>query len=422
MNKILLFFCIVISLLSAQLKWYLDLGFRFNFYELFILCFLLCFFVLALSNKIIHVPQQLRTFILFQWGLLILSIFSGCAILFNFQHQDSFFFYEKAVLQLLIYTTFFTCLIVYLSGIHLFKRELILKSYIWGVVISSIYGIAQIAAIIYYGIDLDVYIHSVVPFFQETASEFEVQAYGDFYRLSGLPGDPNVHASYAMTALPFIFYYAFQRKQWVYAILSMVVILSMIFSISVSGIVASFITISVYIFLFRRKTILGNIMTILFVLTPIIIVLFLYEDQVYRFISVKLDPSGTGLDRYNIALQSIEIFAKYPFGIGFNSFSLAYEDMFRIAGYNPHNSWIAILVELGFIGLIYQLVFTIYIFISALKSNNDMAKLLVCSYTGICVASIGYSSLNLFFTQFVVTMLFSAFVCDQSTQHIKPFG
>jgi O-antigen ligase len=412
-----LFLLILISLFSAQLKWYFDLGIRVNIYELFIILFIVILSADSISKDAVYIPNRLHRYILFLFGLVLITIFSGFTLLYNPQSSDSVDYFTKNFIQLIVYTLFFVYLMIYLSKVSFEKKELLLKIYVWGVIVSSIYGLAQIIAIMKYGIDLDLYVSSKIPFFQETAREFESQGYGVTYRLSGLPGDPNVHASYAMTALPLIYYFVIERRQWFYAMLGMVVIFSVILSLSVSGSIACLVSTVVFIFIFfKKKDILKIISIVLVVSIPVLSIYFMYEEEVSALASTKLNPEGSGLGRYEIVMQSLTIFRDNPLGVGSGCYAPAYERAFHIPKYNPHNSWIAILVELGIIGFLVQIFFSIYIFVRAFKAKNALGKILISTYTGICIAALGYSSLNLFFTQFIITLLFTVSVLDQSVK------
>ena len=137
-----------------------------------------------------------------------------------------------------------------------------------------------------------------------------------------------------------------------------------------------------------------------------------FEEEVLLFASVKLSPTGTIRDHFQLALNSIRIFVDHPFGLGYNNFSFAYEFFFKEKNYNTHNSWITYLTEIGLVGLVYQLMFSIYLLASCIRLKTPLSMVFIVSYLAMCFAALGYEVKNQFFFNLFTTLFFSILIIE----------
>jgi len=416
MKKILYGLLVLIALLSA-LKWFVYYSFRINYYEILIVIFVGFYLISNYYKTTVDfgLRKELKAYLLFIWGWFFLAILSGGNILFYPQGAEAYSFYLKGLLQLFVYFVFFTFLIFYLCSISPKKRQTLLNWFLVGVVISSIFGFTQLVLIIRYGIDIDENVSRLLSMSNNTGGfiNFARYTYGNFYRLNGITGDPNVHASYSLTALPLFLFMYLENKSIKHLILFLIVFISLILSMSVSGLVGFAFSFLILVILCMRYIKFSYF--ILFSFLFIILLLFYlpYNEQVGYFLKVKTSPEGTGKSHFDIAVNSLKIGMKYPLGVGYNNFSIAYENQYGISGYNPHNTWIGYFVQMGFIGFLYQVIFSIFIIIKCFKKKTVLSQVFIASFVGICIASFGYQVLDMFFVQLFITMFFTLIMLGQ---------
>jgi hypothetical protein len=117
MKKVINISILLIAFTSA-LKWFIAIPFRIQYYDIFIILFILFFsFYFIMNQPKIILKKELKIFILFLLGWLILAILSGSSIIFYGKKSDAYSFYAKGLIQLAVYTIFFILFMVYLSDI-----------------------------------------------------------------------------------------------------------------------------------------------------------------------------------------------------------------------------------------------------------------------------------------------------------------
>lgn len=405
---------VILIVLSSALKWCLYFPFRIQYYEILMILFV-CFFFLSNHNaKSFILKKELKTYILFLWGWFFLAVLSGGSIIINPQGADAYSFYLKGLVQLFSHTCFFTFFIFYLGSIDSEKRQKLLYWFLAGVVISSMYGFIQII-LINRGIDIDENIsrHIGMKLADSEYINFKVYAYGYLYRLNGTASDPNVHAAYTITGLPLFLLIYITNRNIKSLFLFLIVFVSLVMSMSISGLAGFAFSILALLVLRLRHIKVSQLMLVLFLFIILVFLYSSYEESIIYYLRVKFDTQGTIRSHIDIAINSLKIGLKYPFGVGLNNFSIAYENQYSISNYNPHNSWIAYLVQLGFIGLLYQIIFKLFIISRFFNKKKTLVSYaFTASFIGICIAGIGYQVLDMFFAQLYITIGFSLMIMD----------
>lgn len=418
--KNITFILIILIAISAALKWYLYFFLiRVNFYEILIILFICSFFLYNYKKKSFKLKKELKTYILFIWGWLFLSILSGSTILFYPQSDDSYSFYLKGLFQLFVYTCFFTFLIIYISSISSDKRRKLTSWFLVGVVFSSVYGISQLILIMQYGIDIDENISKFLGITQRNDEyvNFARMAYGYLFRITGITSDPSVHGAYTITAIPLFLLGFIYKKKFVHFALFFIVFTSLILSMSGSGFVGfifSILSLLIISTLHIRNLKLSYLLPMFLLFIIVIFLYLIFKDHIVQYAKIKFDPNGTVGDHINIAVMSLELGLKYPLGVGLNNISIAYNNQYGISGYNPHNAWIGWFVEIGFVGLFYRIVFSFYIIVKCLKRKSILSQAFFASFIGISIAGLGYQTLNMFYLQLFITLFFSVIMLEES--------
>lgn len=417
---------VILIALSAALKWFLYFSFRINYYEVLILLFICLFLLSNYKVQSFRLKKELKTYVLFLWGWVFLAGLSGCSVLFYSQGTNAHSFYLKGLFQLFVHSIFFTFLIFYLNSISSEKRNKLLYWFLTGVVISSIYGFAQLVLKMQYGIDIDENISRYLGMRLVGSGEylnFSGYAYGYLYRLNGITSDPSVHAAYSIMALPLLLLCYIRKRSIGFMIGLLIVFISLVLSMSGSGLVGfvfSVLTLLVLGILRKRHLKIGYMAPMLGLF---VILLFLYSsfgEHIAYYANVRFDPQGTIASHLDIAIKSLDIGLKYPLGVGYNNFSIAYENQYGILGYNPHNSWLGYFVQIGFVGLLYQIVFSLFIIIKCLKRMTLLSQAFIASFIGICVTALGYQVLDMFYVRLFITLFFAVVILEESCK--KPIS
>jgi O-antigen ligase len=189
------------------------------------------------------------------------------------------------------------------------------------------------------------------------------------YRISGPIGDPNFFAMIMVALVPFGFERLIHEKKWwlrLLALLALVIsVLTVIFTFSRGGFVALVVTILATLFVFppRPKYLPIIIVAIL------VVVLLLPVEYTSRIFTLTDVVSGldTGIRTQDLSLrgrasESISawlMFEDHPFlGVGWNNFSLHYQEYARRVGLSPtageraaHNLYLEIAAETGLVGI-----------------------------------------------------------------------
>ena len=416
--KKFLYILVILIALSAALKWFLYFSFRINYYEGLIILFI-CFFFLSNYNVwSFKLKQELKTYILFLWGWVLLAALSGSTILFYPQGVNAYSFYLKGLLQLFVHTCFFTFFIFYLSSISSDKRNRLVSWFLTGVVISSIYGFAQLILKIQYGIDIDENIarYLGMNFADGEYLNFNRYAYGYLYRLNGITGDPSVHAAYTIMVLPLFLLSYITNSNVKYLILLLIVFVSLVLTMSGSGLVGFVFSILALLVLRLRHIKISQLALVLFLFVILVFLYSSYEEHIRYYSQVRFNPQGTIADHLNIALKSLDIGLKYPLGVGYNNFSIAYENQYGISGYNPHNSWLGYFVQTGFIGVLYQIIFGFFIISKCFRKKTLLSQAFIPSFIGICIASLGYQVFDMFYARLFIALFFTVVMLEETNQ------
>lgn len=162
-----------------------------------------------------------------------------------------------------------------------------------------------------------------------------------------------------------------------------------------------------------NKIKLSGIVRLILISLPILILAYIFNDEVIFFINHKFEAEGTTKVHADIAKKAFEIGISYPiFGVGFNNFSYVYEKLYGEANYNAHNSWLNYFIETGFFGLFYKFFNSIFYVYLILKKKSNFKYYFLASFIGLNVSSFGYETLNLFFNQTLLFVMLYYYLTD----------
>ena len=422
MKKILLGTMMSIVLIASVEKWGIYIGFNVRFFELLLAPFFLAavVYLANLRTKVVVLPPALLSIIRLKWAYVAIAAASGLVILIAPVDANSAAFYGKGLLQLVVWSAFLTIFGIVLATLRERERTWVLYGSLAGVTISAIYGLGQGALMAVAGIDLDGLISNHIPAYAGTdAPTLEKYGYGAFYRLNGLAGDPNVMAATEITALPLIVALFIERRRWYWAVLVGIYILMLLMTMSVSGMIGVAASLLVLAVFYWRSVRLIHMAYSTALIAALVGLGNPERDEIERLAGIKTDPTGSVADHLAVLSESLgSIYKKYPLGVGYNNFSLAWWRLCTTADYqgrdmNPHNTFVAVLIESGPAGLVVQLGFYGAMAVVAVRRKTLLGRAFLASLVGMMVDACGYETLDMFYAQTFLMLGFTCVVMDK---------
>lgn len=421
--KTLLFILTILIAYSANLKWFiLAAGIRINYFEILIIVFLMVFCLSRTCRG--NLSSSLRTFIYLHWGIFGISVMSGISIILYFSQLVSYGFFFKGLLQLFVYTMFFTALVLYLCSISKSQRRVIIFNMVAIVIFSAIYAIAQLTLMLDFGIDIDKLLATTLFSFGDIDTSLTRFAYGDSFRICGISSEPATFGTTIITVVPLLFGYIFYERKHYLIIPLILLFLTLVASMSISTSLGLICALFLWVVLSYRHIRLHPLhLIVVFIFMGSVTLLYLsYKDEIAIFSAVRFSTGGTMSYHLEIALKVLQlVYDNLLLGLGYNNFSIAYEATYNGIGYNTHCSWLTYLVETGFIGLVFQFITSFFILRVCLKKRTLLSIAFAASYVGVCIAAIGYEVKAQFSFQFYTVVLFTI-ICVDEINLMQPFA
>ncbi len=401
-----------ILLIAVVEKWGFYPGFNLKFYEVvFVIWSPIAIVWVAMEPARRSLPRPLLIVVVLKLFYLGLVFASGFALLTNSNDVDGIPFFLKGALQIGVRTGLFVLLVLVLSNFTASQRQRLVGVHVAAVSLSAFYGLLQGAAILWRAIDVDQIVSEVLePLTGSAGASLARYAYGPFYRLNGLAGDPNLHASYAITAVPILFALFLRRPHWLMAVLLGCHACMLTLTMSLSGIVG--LTVSMLLvacfhgFSLKIRHFVYGVLLVLCAFAAFVH----YQESILHLVEVRTDPTGTATQHAAIAGEALQIYRQHPFGVGYNNFSIAWRDstdMYSDRAMNPHNSYLAILVESGPLALLCELTTYGFIVGYSLHRGTPFARAFAASVAGLCVAALAYQTFEMFFAQLFILLGFT---------------
>lgn len=423
-------FFLAVTVFVPAFKWFIVVSVRINVFDIFASIFVFLFAIHMVTNKAKwFLPREIRIYLLFLWGWFVIAGLSGLSVIVLQLDSESPLYFIKGIFQLFFYSIFFSMLALYLSKAPFRKQRQIAMIYLCGALASCAYSYLQLFLITRFSIDIDELIANLFHMSTESMESlsFSRYAYGFSFRANGIAGDPSTHAVYVLPLLVLLIILTLRKPNLRHFALLIFTAVSFFWAMSGSG--SCGLTLStLLLFLLNisehRKAKLKVALVFVFIIFTFTSVYAYYKEVIDYFLEIRLSTEGSVRTHYEILMQSLELGLEHPLiGVGYNNFSIAYAKQYADYGYNPHNSWVTYFINLGISGLIYQLLFHVYIFTSIFKRRSFFSKYLFCAYAGACFAALGYETLNLFFTKVFLTIFYSlTFLTEPSVSKELLFG
>jgi len=234
-------------------SWQFNVPFTLSIFDVLsiviIFAFLFCILIGRIKPIII---RSIIPYLIFIWLFLFIKIFSGIKILFKYDFIDSFEQYFFAILSEITYTIFFSICIILLTQISINERTRIVTCFIFGVFLSSVYGLIHMIVFLKSGIYLNDIIWQYVSInISNEPTEITWTVLG-VPRGIGFPG-VNAAATYNALVVPLLLTYYLKKRSKYLLIALVVIIAGLIITFSRTGLMALFFSLLFYFYLERKK-------------------------------------------------------------------------------------------------------------------------------------------------------------------------
>jgi len=290
--------------------------------------------------------------------------------------------FAKGMVKVVLHFLFLIAAVAYLArgGEELFRRSLV-----WftaGFAANAAYGILELLAA-RAGFNLDNLVLNPL-----TRGAAKINIYGavngqHIYRPNALTGDPN-HLG-VMLIVPVLMltpvYLRLERghpRKWRLAALLAFLLLTLLATLSRSGLLGLGVGILVLLLPYRRYVLTRELLAPLAVLAALLAAVVASQ---WHFFSVviksRVQTGGSDTSAHFAVYNFIpQILHSQPvFGLGLNTFSLYYEAATGKTNWGPHSFWVAVTVESGVAGLVAWLVFLRYVYLR-LRAGRHLGRLL----------------------------------------------
>lgn len=302
---------------------------------------------------------------------------------------------------------------------HLIRRGR--QLYVWsayafaaGLVVNSVYGIAQLGLQVTAGINLDRVI--VGPLTAGQGGTGGINVYGtvagsqNVYRINALTGDPN-HLG-VMLCVPLMVllpYYLGDRKgRRATGILLLFLFVVQVLTLSRSAALGDAAGLLVLLPALRRYLPRARTAAIgLGGIAAVFAAVYASSHYVRTIIAARTQLNSGGTQTHFQFYQLVPpALDPHPlFGMGFNTFAVFYQFITGRTDFGPHSAWVAILVETGLVGLAVYLAYFAYLLASAAairqSADPDISQL----GHGLLAALVATAAANIFY----LTMTFDYF-------------
>ena len=412
LQKLLLLF---IALICATSYWVYDVGFKVFAWDIAIVLFCIISIVkICVGFKSAIFDQRQIAFILalsFVFIVKVVSILGISVIGYTPAALDQYF---KHIVVDLVYLVFFIFMIQFLGETSKKNRELVINIFMFGAVLSAIYGLVHIYFITAHRINIDMYLWAnLTSYYGDDSAQTLSYEMAGFFRGKGFSG-VNASAAYYVTALPLLLVQLgssqgpARLKVSIYLIL---LIAGELIILSRMGIASAILSVFILCVLLKKI----KFLIYLFSACGLMILAFFSSRSNDLIAAIDNSRLNLGSDRFELFRGALQVISDYPiFGVGFNNYSQysAQGNNDLLHDENLHNSWLTILFETGILGLISYVFLFLYVLVIAYRSSSKYSAPFVAAMLALLGSAFFNELFNLFFFQFFMVMLFSIIVLD----------
>lgn len=417
MNKnIYIYLLSILATVCGMGSWQFNIPFTLAIFDVLSIIIILTFIIGVLIREIKPIIiSTIKPYLIFIWLIMLIKIVSGFKVLFKYDFIDSYQQYFFGTLSEFTYTIFFSICIIILSQISNQGRAKIVKYFLFGVFLSSVYGIIHMIIFVRSGVNIDDIIWQYVSINKSTEPTKITWAVLGMPRGIGFPG-VNAAATYNALAIPLLLAYYFKDRSK-YTLISLLVIISgMLVTFSRTGLITFFISMLFYFFLERKNAKYLLSITIGFGL--LLIGLFTaYQENINLIIDARSGIDWTRIALFRGAFNLIG--DNLLIGVGINNYSVVNRTISgtHFIDENLHNSWLSIFVETGLIGLLIFIFFMCYVIRVSIIKKTFFSNALISTLIGVFIGGLTNSLFDSFYFNFWLVLIFSNIVFDNKSYH-----
>ena len=403
--------------------WQINIGIMISPFQIFGLIFLILFiYRIAYEKKIIVINKAAKYLILIMSMIFFVKLLGFIpALYFGSNLSDGFI---SQFLKGILYESFSTLLLIFMI-MFIFEDKIrdkyqLINYFFVFVLISCFYQFSQLAAMLFFQIDLDSIIWPMISYnyiFENSLLDpLGGEGHIDFFRAGSFYGNPNAYAGFlilgfSMSTIFFIF-----SKNKKYLFLALIIFISIVLTLSRSGLLGALIILFL-ISIFYIKSLIKRykkylIVVFIGLITPII---YFYEYTKILFVRLNnFDISAMFGGRYDIWSAGISVIDNNPiFGYGHNNMpqTLDYYAATAYAGRDVHNYFIESIINYGIFGFLVVVSLWFYVLsffrvkhpISSSVSFSIIALLMMSMTTNTIVQVYIFFPLVLFFVLSIYT-------------------
>lgn len=391
-------------------------GIRIPFYKVF-QCFFIVFSLFSLDNKnaVNNYKKYLLNEHIFPLLVLLFSIkvFSGFLIMINNYAALSYGQYFKWVIVESVDLLFYFYLIKYFLDSNISFKKTIINVFAFSIIFSAFFSVIQFFVYYFYQYNI-ISVITNLPFIWTQNNLLDTYAWGPVLRVGGFMVGPNILATTLCLLVPIVLYTNIFRYQ--YYILSLL-ILSLILTLSRTGF-ATFLIILLLGLFYRKISFKFLLYLLLFLVLALFFIYTNYAD-IFNTISLRFNVEGVVGSRFDVFSNSFQILLDNPFGVGINNFSEIYFFQYGLKGFNPHNDWLTLLVELGVIGLIAHISYYVYLIVFTKRYIHELSFPLFCIIVSQCVAGFFNQTIVLFQSNLIMIILYLFIIFESKNEELK---
>lgn len=402
MKKILIGWLFLVFVTANISKWYVDLGFRINYYVIVSLIWVTPA-VLFLDCTRGGIPRGVRRLILFK-AVMVATLLLNLPLVLMFSGVESWSLLFKGLTMEIINGLLIVVILLFLARLEAREREAVLGLYVAATAVCIGYCLVQAVGGYGLGVDVDSRISQYILLWSRevrtTENLFGLASVGaTIRRLNGTASDPNLNGVILAIALPAILYQARRGHRLVWAAVVLACVGVILATFSNTAIPVMFLMLVIATLTGRRRNRWLSLGIIVLMFVGLVALAYYQREAVRETLEYRLNPDGTLTDHLGIAERAITLLRDHPWGIGMNNFAAYSEDL------STHNSYVRQLVELGLPGLLVMLAWLGYCLVVTVRLRTQLGWVAFSSVLALGISSMGHDLFNHFELQLAVNVL-----------------
>ena len=405
--------------------WQINVGITIFVYQIVGLIFLVLYVFSIMHKRVI--PNINKRLYIFIWLITLLLIVKMLSIFGALSAASQSYAYVTQFSKGMLFEIFSYVLLIssilHLNSMDYESRNRIMNSFLIIVLFACFYYFIQLTYLVLFRVDIDQIIWPLISYNvdMEISTALTSGVIGDeqitWYRSGGFLGNPNAFSSVLIIALSFMWSSYIKYKSKLYLIGLFIISLSLLMTLSRSGLLGFFILFVIISAIYIKRHVLNVFKLALLLASIILIVLLLFSDEVYTFISFRFSEVGLSSiigPRVDLFLAGVQSISESPIiGYGYNNSPLVLDnyDVVSIVGRDFHSYFITKLVELGLFGFIVHIIFLTYLVLQL--NHKDLFNFsAIAALIALLFMNVFNNTLSNMYTYFFIYLLYAVSIIN----------